>query len=70
MSPLRLPVELIDVEGEADSIAESFNTAFEDDDVRTMRLCFLRLARNHRNIVHILTELSEEVAELKGVQPC
>jgi hypothetical protein len=65
MSPQRLPIELLDIEQEADSIAETFSIALEVCDVLTMRHCFTRLVRNHRNVVHVLTELCEEVAKLK-----
>jgi aspartate oxidase len=70
MNPQRLPIELIDVEDEADSIAETYSDALEAGDVRLMRHCFARLIRNHRNIVHILIELCEEVSNLKGEEPC
>jgi hypothetical protein len=72
MSPQRLPIELVDVEHEADSIAETYSDALEAGDVRLMRHCFARLIRNHRNIVHILIELCDEVAALKnkGEEPC
>jgi hypothetical protein len=72
MSPQRLPIELVDVEHEADSIAEIYGDALEAGDVRLMRHCFARLIRNHRNIVHILIELCDEVAALKnkGEEPC
>jgi hypothetical protein len=65
VSPLRLPIELIDVEHEADSITETFSLAQQAADVFAMRECFTRLVRNHRNVVHILTELCAEVAQLK-----
>lgn len=68
MSPGRLPIELVDVDEEADAIAAAFAAAMEANDVRTMRQCFGRLVRNHRCIVHILTELCEEVAQMKGPQ--
>jgi hypothetical protein len=61
----RLPIELVDVEAEADSIAETFDIALNEGDVRTMRHCFTRLVRNHRSVVHILMELCDEVGRLR-----
>lgn len=66
MSPQRLPVELIDVDSEADSIAADLDEAMQRSDVNGMRDCFSRLVRNHKSIVHILTEICEEVRVLSG----
>lgn len=66
MSPQRLPLELIDVDGEADGIAADLDEAMQRSDVNGMRDCFSRLVRNHRRVVHILTEMCEEVRVLSG----
>lgn len=61
---LRLPIELVDIAAEADSIDDCFSSALAEGDVRKMRQCVTRLVHNHRRIVHVLTELCEEVAQL------
>lgn len=64
MNALRLPIELVDITAEADAIDDCFSTALADGDVRGMRRCVTRLVHNHRRVVHVLTELCEEVAQL------
>lgn len=64
MNPQRLPIELVDITAEADAIDDCFSSALSEGDVRKMRHCVTRLVHNHRRVVHVESELCEEVALL------
>jgi hypothetical protein len=70
MSPQRHPIELMDIVDEADAIATDFLGAMQRSDLHTMRDCFTRLTRNHEKLAHVTIELCEEVANMKGEEPC